>query len=136
MSSKTLYDSQVNLLVVSVPAYALELQPIISFNTDILPKVQRHYSEYLATFNRMFDDIHWDVCRYSPECLRTFPKMFGDIPRNVLWHSPEYNIPLPLRSPHSVSRSYIPGFIHSRSRMVFEALCEIFEDFTLLLLTS
>ena len=39
MSPKTLYDSQENLLVVSVPAYALEFQPIISFNTDILPKV-------------------------------------------------------------------------------------------------
>ena len=57
---------------------------------------------------------HW---RNFLECLATFPGMFEDISWNV-WREIPRNITFPhfLRSPHSVPRSCIPGFIRSPNR--------------------
>ena len=61
----------------------------------------------MATFPRMFEDLSRNVWWHSPECLRAFPSMFGHISWNTTFpHSP--------RSPHSIPRSCIHGFIHSQ----------------------
>ena len=69
--------------------------------------VRLRSSECLAIFPGMFDNICRNVWRYSSESLRTFPRIFGDIPRNITF-------PHSQRFLHSVPRSCIPGFIHSR----------------------
>ena len=92
----------------------------------IFPRnVWRHSPEYLATFLGMFEDIPRNVWRTS-ECLRTFPGMFEGIPLNVWPHSSEclrtfpriQHSPYSSRSPHSVPRSCIPGFIHSPNKQI------------------
>ena len=61
----------------------------------------------MATFPRMFEDLSRNVWWHFPECLRAFPSMFDHISWNITFrHSP--------RSPHSVPRSCIHGFIHSQ----------------------
>ena len=82
---------------------------------DIPRNVWRHSPECLGTFRGILGDIPRNIWGHSPKCLRTFPGMFEDIPRNAWGHSPECwrHSPHSPRSPHSVSRSCIPGFIHS-----------------------
>ena len=79
-------------------------------------------TECFTTCHRLFSNILWIFRGHSPECLATFPGIFGDIPRNVWRHSLTclatfpgiQHSPYSPRSPHSVPRSCIPGFIHSR----------------------
>ena len=100
--------------------------PIIIF---LYTKNWQHSPECLATFPEMFGDIPRNVWWHSLEFLIAFPGIFGDIPRNVWLHSLKYlmtfpgifgNVPRNItfphspRSPHSVHRSCIPGFIHSQ----------------------
>ena len=114
------------------PTVEFDSQPVVG-----IPRNRWWYSpEYLGPFSGMFEDIprnvwrHFrNIWRHSSECLATFPGIFGDIPRNVWRHSLEYlatfpgmfgdiprNITFPLfpHSPHSVPRSCIPDYIHSR----------------------
>ena len=74
---------------------------------DIHRNIWRHFPECLATFLGIFGDIARNIWRHSPGYFRTFPGMFGHIPRNITF-------PYSSRSPHSVPRSCIPGFIDSR----------------------
>ena len=67
----------------------------------------------LSYFHSMFYKMPQIFFEYSLDCLRTFRKMFNDISRNVWRHSPHS-----LRSPHSVPRSCIPGFIHSLTQLM------------------
>ena len=99
----------------------------------ISQNICQHSPKYFSTFPRIFSYIPRYVWLHSMECLATFPRMFGDIPRkclatflrmfsNISWnvwgHSPECLATFPRikhssRSPHSVPRSCITGFIHS-----------------------
>ena len=95
----------------------------------------KHYTQ-INIENQPLQD---NLLEHSPESLRTFPEIFWNIPRSLLEHSPEssstfpgnfWNIPLNVkiitfpgilkgiprnpsehspRSPHSASRSCIPG---------------------------
>ena len=45
--------------------------------------VWRNSPESLATFPKIFCEIHRDVLGYSPEILAIFPGMFDNNPRNI-----------------------------------------------------
>ena len=103
--------------------------PTVKFESQLVVCIPQNlwwYSpeclELFTTFRGMFGDIPQNDWWHSPEYLATFPGIFGDIPRNVWRHSPTclatfpgiQHSPYSPRSPHSVPRSCIPGFIHSR----------------------
>ena len=94
---------------------------LISFNITLLSAVYRNNwlafnSESSGAFPGIFSSFHQNTK------MKTFPGILQEIPRNPSEHSQRS-----LHSPHSVSRSYIHGFINSLIQypvLLIKLLCQ------------